>query len=188
MRKTLFLAIATLALFSITVTMAGSVPSSDYSTAERLFTSGQYREALPFYQRSLSALPASHTPGDVYSRIGDAYFRLADYGNALEAYRRAIKDQRPADRPQTQYWIGFCCFLVGRDTDAVEELLKVPALYPDARAWGSTSYYWAGRASERMGKKEQAAEYYRKAGGSGKSTQGKFAQKKAEAVKNSSTK
>jgi hypothetical protein len=39
-----------------------------------------------------------------------------------------------------------------------------------------------------MGKKEQAAEYYRKAGGSGRSTQGRFAQKKAEAVKGTSTK
>jgi hypothetical protein len=36
---------------------------------------------------------------------------------------------------------------------------------------------------ERMGKKELAVGYFRKAGGNGKSTQGKFALKKAETVK-----
>jgi TolA-binding protein len=66
----------------------------------------------------------------------------------------------------------------------VAELLKVPQLYPDAQAWTVTAYYWAGRASERMGRKAEAAEYYRKAaGGNGKTTQGKFARKKAEAAK-----
>jgi hypothetical protein len=49
--------------------------------------------------------------------------------------------------------------------------------------WVNTAFYWAGRASERMGRKEQAGEFYRKAGGNGKSVQGKFALKKAEAVK-----
>jgi len=183
MKKLPFLVIAALAVLSSAVVVAATSPASDYYAAERLFSSGKFREAIPLYQRSLSAPPDKLTAGDVHGRIGDTYFRLADYGNALDAYRKAIKDQRTADRPQTQYWIGFCCFLIGRDAEAVDELLKVPVLYPDARAWGSTSYYWAGRASERMGKKEQAAEYYRKAGGSGKSTQGKFAQKKAEAVK-----
>jgi hypothetical protein len=78
--------------------------------------------------------------------------------------------------------VGFCCYLVGRDAEAVNELLKVPALHPDAKAWVSTAYYWAGRASERMGKRDAAAEFYRKAAGTGSSTQGTFARKKAEAV------
>ena len=164
---------------------AASEPRSggDFDAANRLFADGQYAEALTLYKKTLSTPPDNITAGDINSRIGDTYFRLADYRNALDAYRRAVRDQKPADRPQTQYWIGFCCFLVGRDDEAVTELLKVPALYPDAAVWGSTAYYWAGRASERMGKTEQAAEYYRKAGGNSKSTQGRFARKKAEAAK-----
>ena len=182
MKKGLLLAVAAFILFSTAAPAAESASSRDYRAAERLFAAEQYQEALVLYKKTLSSPPANLSAGDINSKIGDTYFRLADYRNALDAYRKAIRDQRPADRPQTQYWIGFCCFLVGRDAEAVDEFLKIPALYPDAKAWGSTAYYWAGRASERMGKKEQAAEYYRKAGG-GKSTQGKFAQKKAEAVK-----
>lgn len=184
MRKRVLLAAAALILISSAALSAETASSRDYRTADRLFASERYQEALTLYKKTLSAPPNNATPGDISSKIGDTYFRLADYRNALESYRKAIRDQRPADRAQTQYWIGFCSFLIGRDAEAVDEFLKVPALYPAAKAWGSTAYYWAGRASERMGKKEQAAEYYRKAGGSGKSTQSKFARKKAEAVKN----
>jgi tetratricopeptide (TPR) repeat protein len=183
MPKGVLLAVAAVIVISSAASAAETPPSRDYRAAEKLFAAKKYEEALPLYKKALSAPPDGLTPGDVHNKIGDTYFRLADYGQARDAYRKAVRDQRPADRPQTQYWIGFCSFLTGRDAEAVDELLKVPALYPDAKAWGSTSYYWAGRASERMGKKEQAAEYYRRAGGNGKSTQSKFAQKKAEKLK-----
>lgn len=188
MKKVCLIAAAAFILISSVVFAAETASSRDYITANKLFAAEKYQEALVHYSKALTSPPDNLTPGDINSKIGDTYFRLGSYKNALNAYRKAVRDQRPADRPQTQYWIGFCCFLIGRDAEAVDEFLKVPALYPDAKAWGSTSYYWAGRASERMGKKEQAAEYYRKAGGSGRSTQGRFAQKKAEAVKGTSTK
>lgn len=183
MKKGLLRAFAALLLFAGASSASAPAAAGDYRAANRLFAEERYVEALALYRKTLSAPPENLTAGDIYGKIGDTYFRLAEYRNALDAYRRAIGEQRPADRPQTQYWIGFCCFLLGRDAEAVAELLKVPAQYPDATVWGSTAYYWAGRASERMGKKEWAAEYYRKAGGNGRSTQGKFARKKAEAVK-----
>ena len=183
MKKGFLFIIATYILLMSTVIAAEPAVSGDLGKADKLFASGKYQEALTLYKKTLTTPPDSLTSGDINCKIGDTYFRLADYGHALDAYRAAIRDQRPADRPQTQYWIGFCSFLIGRDAEAVDEFLKIPALYPDAKAWGSTAYYWAGRASERMGKKEQAVEYYRKAGGNGRTTQSKFAEKKAEAVK-----
>jgi TolA-binding protein len=74
--------------------------------------------------------------------------------------------------------------LLGRDSEAVTELLKIPEFYPESGMWVPTAYYWAGWASERMGKKDSAAEYYKKAaGGSGRSAQGRAALKRAEKVK-----
>ena len=160
-----------------------ALSSREYQDANRLYAAGKFPDALVRYRQALATRPADRAAGDVQCRIGDIYFRMGDYPNALASYRNALGDRSLRDRPQTQYWVGFCCFLVGRDAEAVTELLKVPTLYPDSKAWGSTSYYWAGRASERMGNKEQAAAFYRKAGGNGRSTQGKFAMKKAEAVK-----
>jgi tetratricopeptide (TPR) repeat protein len=186
--KRFLYAIAAIFLFSHAALAAETASSRDYLAANKLFAAEKYNEALALYKKTLLSPPADLAPGDIHNKIGDTYFRLANYRSALDAYRLAIRDQRPADRAQTQYWIGFCCYLIGRDAEAVNEFLKIPALYPDAKALGSTSYYWAGRASERLGKKEQAADYYRKAGGNGKSTQSKFAQKKAEAVKGTSTK
>jgi tetratricopeptide (TPR) repeat protein len=161
--------------------------SEDYRTANRLFAASKFREALPLYQKLLSTPPSGVSPSDIQSRIGDSWFRLNDYRRALDAYRIAVRGQKESLRPETQYWIGFCCFLLGRDLEAVDELLKVPALYPASGMWITTAYYWAGRASERAGKAPEAAEYYRLAGGNGKSSQGKFALRKAKNLKSGSS-
>jgi tetratricopeptide (TPR) repeat protein len=162
--------------------------SQQYSTANQLFSSAQFHEALSLYQKLLLSPPAGLQKSEIQTRIGDTYVRLGLFQNALDAYRTALTDQKESVRPETQYWIGFCCFLLGRDAEAVSEFLKIPELYPSAGMWVGTAYYWAGRASERMGKTDDAAAYYRKAGGNGKSTQGRFARKKADAMKERSTK
>lgn len=158
-------------------------PVSDFQRADALFSSQKYKEALILYQRTLISPPAGIPAGDIHTKIGDSHFRLGSFASALAAFREAGKDRAVSDPARVQYWIGFCCFLTGRDAEAVQELLKVPQLYPNAGMWISTAYYWAGKASERMGKKDQAAEYFRKAAGSGRTAQGKFAMKKAEAAK-----
>jgi tetratricopeptide (TPR) repeat protein len=157
--------------------------SQEYRRANKLFASAQFRDALSLYQRLLVSPPQGVPVCDIQTRIGDSWFRLGFFKNALDAYRIAIKDQKESARPETQYWIGFCCFLLGRDADAVNEFLKIPERYPESGMWIGTAYYWAGRACERMGKAEEAAAYYRKAGGNGRSTQGRFALKKAETMK-----
>jgi tetratricopeptide (TPR) repeat protein len=119
----------------------------------------------------------------VYSRIGDCYFKLNDYKSALASYRVAVAMQKQSDQAPTRYWIGLCSFLLGRNKEAVDEFLKIPALAPSSGMWVSTAYYWAGRASAASGNKEQAAEYFRKAGGKGKAPQEQFAMKKAEGMK-----
>jgi tetratricopeptide (TPR) repeat protein len=170
---------------SISVASAAQPSSKDYKKAEKLYTAKKYREAIELYQKVLSAVPVPDdiSPADLHGRIADSHFQLGEFNNALISYRRTLLEQTRSERPMTQYWIGFCCFLTGRDDEAVRELLKIPELYPDSGMLVSTAYYWAGRASERMGNKEQAVAYFRKAGGNGKSTQARFAKKKAEEVK-----
>lgn len=168
---------------------AAAAPAvKEYKKANKLFDAANYQEAISLYQKVLVAPPDDVPVSAIYTKIADSYYQLGHYRNALSAYRGALREQKRSERPQTQYWIGFCCFLLGRDAEAVAEFLKIPELYPGSGMWVGTAYYWAGRASERMGKKELAAEYYRKAGGNGKSTQGRFAVKRAEAVKKTSTK
>jgi tetratricopeptide (TPR) repeat protein len=159
-----------------------SVPR-EYVKADLLFSQGRYTEAIRSYETVLSSSSRTPSPGVLHTRIADSFFHLTDYQRALDAYRRALKEQKPAERAQTQYWIGFCTFLLGRDAEAVQEFLKIPENYPRSGMLVGTAYYWAGRASEHMGRKEQAVELYRKAGGKGTSTQGRFAMKKANAIK-----
>jgi tetratricopeptide (TPR) repeat protein len=158
-------------------------PAQEYRAANKLFAAARYKDAIPLYRLVLASPPEQVPLSDIYTRIGDSYFRLGEYTNALPAYRSALGSQKDSERPATQYWIAFCCLLMGNDAEAVTEFLKIPELYPSSGMWVGTAYYWAGRASERRGKTEDAAEYYRKAGGNGRSTQGRFALRKAEAMK-----
>jgi tetratricopeptide (TPR) repeat protein len=159
----------------------------EYQKANKLFAAAKYKDAIPLYQQVLAAPPEDAALGDIHTKIGDSYFRLGSFRSALASYRSALREQKRSERPVTQYWIGFCCFLIGRDAEAVTEFLKIPEFYPESGMWVATAYYWAGRASERMGKNDIAAGYYRKAGGNGRSTQGRVALKRAEEAKSGST-
>ncbi len=178
--KTLLFLVAVLGCLNAIAVQAAS---QEYNKANRLFSEGKYSDALAVYQRVLAARPGEAAAGKIQSRIGDCHFQLHDYQSALQAYRSALQKQNDLERPPTQYWIGFCTFLLGKDKDAVAEFLKIPERYPSSGMWVGTAYYWAGRACERLGDKAKAAEYYRKAGGKGSSAQERFAIKKAEAVK-----
>ena len=155
----------------------------EYSKANKLFAKGKYAQALVIYENLLSDPYCAVPTGVLHTRIADSYFQLEDYVSARQAYRNALQVQKESERPSIQYWIGFCTFLQGNNEEAVEEFLKIPRLYSDSGMWVGTAYYWVGRVYERMGKKELAAEYFRKAAGNGKSTEGAFALKKAEKLK-----
>lgn len=184
MRKALVLLILA-AFLPCGATFASSEAAAvnNYKKANALFSSAHYKEALPLYESILSSSSEKVPAGDVYCRIGDSHYRLGSYQNAIYAYQSALAGQARAAQPGTRYWIGFCYFLLGRHDQAVTEFLKIPELYPEAGMWVGTAYYWAGRSCEQQGRKDQALQYYKKAGGNGKSTQGRFAMKKAEKMK-----
>ncbi len=186
--KLLFATLIFLALYGLSNAAGGQSVSREYIQADQLFSQGRYPDAIRLYQAALSSSSRDIPPGLLHTRIADSFFRMADYQHALDAYHQALQEQKPGERAQTQYWIGFCVLLLGRDSEAVTEFLKIPEHYPTSGMLVGTAYYWAGRASERMGRKDQAAELYRKAGGKGTSLQERFAMKKANAVRKESTK
>ncbi len=191
MKRILFsvsLIIIILALYVLPQTTSGQNVPREYIQADRMFSQGNYSEAIRLYEAVLTSPSHTVSPGLLYSRIADCYFQKSDYQHALDAYRRALENQKPVERAQTQYWIGFCTLLLGDDAGAVTEFLKIPENYPSSGMWVGTAYYWAARACEHMGRKDQAAELYRKAGGKGTSSQERFAIKKANAVRKESTK
>jgi tetratricopeptide (TPR) repeat protein len=181
-RKLIIIFLVVLAICGFQRKASSQTVPREYKKADQMFSQGRYPEAIRLYQAVLSSPSGAISPGLLHIRIADSYFRLIDYQHALDTYRQAIIYQEPGERAQTQYWIVFCVLLLGRDAEAVTEFLKIPESYPTSGMLVGTAYYWAGRASERMGRKEQAAELYRKAGGKGTSTQGRFAMKKANAV------
>ena len=149
--------------------------TNNYKKANALFSSAHYKEALPLYQSILSSpsktsLLVMFTPGSATVITGSVRIRTPSM------LMKAQLSTSPAPaQPGTRYWIGFCYFLLRKHDQAVAEFLKIPELYPEAGMWVGTAYYWAGRSCEQLGKKDLALQYYKKAGGNGKSTQGRFA-------------
>ena len=118
-RKLLWLLLILLASIIQSSVLAGPSLPPVYIRAERLFAAGKYSEAILFYQQALTDRTSKNATGDIQSRIGDCYFRLQDYVNARNAYRSALLQQKLSQRPPTQYWIGFCTFLLGKDQEAM---------------------------------------------------------------------
>jgi tetratricopeptide (TPR) repeat protein len=170
-----------LVLVCATAYAAGS--ERDYRKANNLVAKKNYSQAITLYQALLVDPPRSASKSALHSRIADCYFQLEDYRHARDAYRKALDGQSETKKPETQYWIAFSTLLMGNNKEALTEFLKIPNLYPDSGMWVSTAYYWAGRVCERMGSEEQAAVYFSKAGGKGKSAQERFALEKAKQAK-----
>jgi len=78
----------------------------EYIQAEQMFSQGSYTEAIRLYQEVLASSSRAVSPAVLHARIADSYFLLTDYRHALDAYRRALREQKPAEQAQTQYWIG----------------------------------------------------------------------------------
>ncbi len=158
-----------------------------YHEANLLYGRQQYQNALHRYRSLLASQQDRIPPGALYGRIGDCLFQLADYRGALDAYNRALPRQRIVERPTTQFWIGFCHFMLGENRLAASAFLNIPTLYPQAGAWVGTAYYWAGRSYERLGDRANAADCYRKAGGAGKDSKERFALKRAHEIGNAAS-
>lgn len=182
MKRCLYFVIILSVLFFLHDLSHAATAVQEYHKANKLFTAGNYSKAITLYQSLLAAPPRGVATSVLHTRIADCYFRLEDYRNARESYRKALTEQDETDRPATQYWIGFSTLLMGKDAEALDEFLKIPEHYPDSGMWVSTAYYWAGRVCDRMGKKKQAKDYFRKAGGRGKSAQERFALEKSKAA------
>ena len=131
-----------------------SVPR-EYVKADLLFSQGRYTEAIRSYETVLSSSSHALSPGVLHTRIADSFFRLTDYQRALDAYRRALKEQKPAERAQTQYWIGFCTFLLGRDAEAVHRILENTRELSSIRNVGRHRVL-LGRQGERTNGQERA--------------------------------
>jgi tetratricopeptide (TPR) repeat protein len=58
-----------------------------YSTAQRLFDVGRFREALTFYQRAFDAAPL---PGFLFN-IGQCHRNLKQYAEAIFSFRRYLR-------------------------------------------------------------------------------------------------
>jgi tetratricopeptide (TPR) repeat protein len=81
--------------------------------ARHFFSSGEYGQALPFYQIAMSEMRDS-TP-DIVFEVGQAYEEIGDCEHALVFFERFRERVRPWERGEVDWYIGTCSFDVARD-------------------------------------------------------------------------
>jgi len=94
--------------------------------ADRLFSDGQYAEALPLYRRLLELDPADV---EVYNDLGLALHYLGRSGEALEVLERGV--ERDPDHQRIWLTLGFVRAAAGAAAGARDALERARALDPD---------------------------------------------------------
>ncbi|MDZ7780338.1 MAG: tetratricopeptide repeat protein [Gemmatimonadota bacterium] len=137
--------------------------------ARHYFESGEYGQALPFYQVAMSEMRDS-TPEIVFE-VGQAYEEIGDCERALVFFERFRARARPWERGEVDWYIGTCAFNVAEELlegpDAGEEEMERAIVLLDralevgeprniqARAW-----FEKGETLADLGRCEQAMEAY----------------------------
>ena len=120
----------------------------------RLYTQGQYQEALEEASRLLSQFPKSFM---LHSIIGAAKQALGDLDEAVEAYKKAVSIK--PDYADAYNNMGNACKDQGKLDEAIEAYNKAIAIKPDY----AEAYYNMGIALQEQGKLEKAIEAFNKA-------------------------
>lgn len=137
--------------------------------ARHYFESGEYGQALPFYQIAMSEMRDS-TPEIVFE-VGQAYEEIGDCERALVFFERFRGRVRPWEGGEVDWYIGTCAFRVAQDLldrpDAGEEEMDRAIVLLDrvldvgeprniqARAW-----FEKGETLADLGRCEEAMEAY----------------------------
>ena len=95
--------------------------------ARHYFRTGEFGQALPFYQRALAVAPDS--AADVLMEVATAYEEVGDCMRALTLFERYRELVRPWERSEVDWHIGSCAFELARrwraEGQAEEALLLV---------------------------------------------------------------
>ena len=122
-----------------------------FDQAEKLFDQGQYREAIPLYEKALKADP-KFAKARIYQ--GDAYLKLGSADQAIECYRQACKID-PRDRQGFRF-LGDALERRFDDKGSLNDIAEAVSVYEKAVEL-DPNYLMAREDLERARKKLAAA-------------------------------
>jgi tetratricopeptide (TPR) repeat protein len=123
------------------------------AVAARQLVTGNYNEALKYYEKSAELYPLSAA---TYSEIGTCYQKLNKYPEAIEAYKQAIATE--PDYTVAIDALGGIYHLEGRYDEALRMFEKVIKIRSDAQAYRNI-----GNLLNDMGRHKEAIEAFKNA-------------------------
>ncbi|GEK90612.1 tetratricopeptide repeat protein [Alkalibacterium kapii] len=103
-------------------TLLPEEPVIDFALGELLFTSGKYKEAIPYYENLLMSHHLEFAGTSIYGRLGSAYGIIGDLGNAIDYMTEAVDMQESTDH---LFQLGYLYFTNENYTRSTELFNKV---------------------------------------------------------------
>ena len=124
---------------------------AQYWVGEVLYQSGRYAEAIPEYERLLSAHPSSPLASQTHYSIGRSRFAIEDYGAAVASFDAVVSADDGQLAEASTWYLGECRRLLREYNLALIWYRRVPSSSPsaaDARLGMGASHFALGELAE----------------------------------------
>ncbi len=132
---------------------------------ELLLSSGKESQTRELLEQVLVQFPDSEFEKQAARRIADLLKEKGQYAEAIAYFKRAKTGDAYEPNAQIQFEIGECYEALGEFESALEEFLRIAALYPKSTYWVMRSYLKGGALFEKQGRWKEAVETYEKLAG-----------------------
>ncbi|MBP9854264.1 MAG: tetratricopeptide repeat protein [Candidatus Omnitrophica bacterium] len=121
------------------------------------------KSALETYENVITTSPEFKR--DAYVKIADVHLANKNYENAIAALKEAMGSTTKVSlykNSEIQFKLADTYQLLNQSTQAIDEYMKIPYLYPDDKNWVVKAYLRIGRIFEDEEKWEESIQAYQK--------------------------
>lgn len=128
--------------------------------SKALLSLGQVRQAEELLQRAVQNDPNSADAAPALLGLAQVYERQNNTTQAANLYRQVVNQSQDETGAEALYSLGLLLLNQGDAQGAVEELSRMPTLYPDFPDWLAKGYLAQGRAFQALDRKGDAQRMY----------------------------
>ena len=130
-------------------------PENQFKLATLLFKNGDYTEAKSYFESLYNRFPEMRN--DIAYYLGKIQYELGYYENALKYLNEAIKGSDYNHVAESYYLIGLIYMEQGKKEEALNNIINVIYLYPEAKEVVPKARLQAARLMKELGKRYEAA-------------------------------
>jgi TolA-binding protein len=112
-------------------------------------------KAVEEYKKLIRQYSSGRFTQECRARIGTCFRAIKDYRSAIKEYQAVLLVQKPDDIPaESQFWLGWCEFLIDNYDNAKKEFKEVIKNYPENKKEVASAYFGLGSVHEKIADNE----------------------------------